>query len=972
MGHKMKRSKEHIDETWISLADLLQLCKQSKKKIFAGILICGVLAGINSLMKPVEYLSQATFREKSSKSVEAMPSHFALALLDGSKSGDNSEAISVMKSQMMLRRLIQDQNLQASIQKRSTSFPRLANIRDNLKIELALFKRKQGPIFSENHPELVVKNVFYDGEVPQSFRIFFLNEETFQLFISSKEPPIEGTLGIPLNINGIHFTIQRTESQPLTSQEYILSISPLIKTVEHITNKLIISLGQDDKTLISLKYSDPNRHRSAMILNSLMRLYQDYLRHEQRRISDEQIAYLQIRQEEMKNRLRLMMDEHAAVLSSDAITLGFPDVNSAIDFFAKAQQQYARDQLAIDLELKRLEHFTQDDSIYVSKNHESDINKVLSRIREFKQRADSIELALGQPQEHQNLANQLDELEIIHQYSDDTKQMIALLESGKIPHNEGKLLTDSKYLVKAWCERLNDPEISLKSKELCTTHFLSYLNHLSHLFQVSEKSIREQLTNQRLGLKEFQGIDLETARDLYINYSKELSNTEADTLQKQFIIDQMSDPLFEVSSLSTVLEDDVSKGLINKASTLLLSLKDENNRSVREQERLRSDLSIQKLFISEHLNQTIQLLKLNQNLLKEKIKSLLTATLGLIQQEISVLEKHLSDYIALRQDQLIRERTVIEQHQSELQQEMAQLPKKWVSEKLIDQQMKMNTLMVEEITKLVESKNTSSSLDRIQSAPLDLATIPTQPKAPNLMLFLILGGAFGAFLTIGFIVIRAIAIGIPVTSDNLKLAHLHVSGNISDTCDLNLCQSLRDQDLETLRKLTTFLETIPNHGKARIASLILDRSSPDYSTALAMLMSKMGRRVLLLPLNFDRPAEDEELPGLLQYLQGEVEQPKILYSDYYDIIFSGGLSRFAHESLSSPAFKSLISHLQDQYEWIFITSRSSADSSEVESLVRLSDTTIITIKNQKWEEILDAISIASQSQPVKELSFIMT
>lgn len=969
----MNTTKPYEDNLWVSLSDLKWICKCSKRRILIFALIGIFLIGLYALTTPVEYSSSATFREKNGQ-MTAAPSGFASILLGGTRSSHYSEAISTLQSRSLLEELVKRFDLQGSIFKQEARFPRLANMWNNVRLTFAQMNNKQGLIFKDRQPLLQLHNITYEGEDPISFRVMFNDEKNYSLYTSRNAEPLKGMLGIPITVNNATFTILRKTEEPIALQQYVVGINSMTNVINHLSHKIMVEIDREDKTLLKLKYSDPDRHQSAAVLNGLMEIYQNYLKREQKRITSEQIGYLQQRQNEVRNSLQSMMEEHAAILTADVKNIGFPDVNSAIAFFAATQQQHTRELLTIDLELKHLQKVQQEGVLthaHDSTREGAGINTIVSRMRTLRQQADSIELGLAEKPSTEIAGStqlQFDALHRVQHLGEEVKLIIASVEENRVPDTSLTIYKDPHYKVKSWCEQLAK-ESNRHKKDACATQFLAYLSNLQHQFQVHENALQEQLTNQRSTHQEFQGIDLETAKELYLGYSRELNNMEAESAQKQFIIEQMKDPAFEISSLSAVLTDPVSQKMISTASSLLLSLKDEDNRSTREQERLRNELSVQKGFLSEHLDQTIQLLKLRQKLLKEKVEALQITTLGLIRQELSVLEKHLTDTISTRVEQLEQQRTVIEQHQKDLKQEMLKLPEKWVSEKLINQQMELNARMVEEITKLVESKNTSSSMDLIQSAPVDLAISPMQPKSPRILLFLFLGGGLGASLAVGLAFGRSIATGFPVTAENLKLSGLHVSGRL---LQLDSEKPLADTDLETLRKLSIFLESTPHlhANQGRIASLILESDGPDYAHYLSMLLTKKGHKILLIPLAFHQPVNDSA-NGLLQYLEGKIERPEIVKTEVGDLIPSGGISRFAHELIGSFRFQNFISELQAEYDWILISSSASIASAEAEALCHFSETSIITITNQTWEDIRTALLISSQASPKKNLSFII-
>jgi hypothetical protein len=270
---------------------------------------------------------------------------------------------------------------------------------------------------------------------------------------------------------------------------------------------------------------------------------------------------------------------------------------------------------------------------------------------------------------------------------------------------------------------------------------------------------------------------------------------------------------------------------------------------------------------------------------------------------------------------------------------------------------------VEEVTKLVESRNISSNIEVVQSTPVDIATPPLQPKSPYIILFGVLGAFLGAFLPVAWSMLRSITNGMPVTIDNLKLSRLNVAGSLSKTYLRNSSKPLLDDDLATLRHTTSFLQQSSQHATGNI-TLLLNSGQQDYSMDLATLLSKKGLKVLRISLSFDHSSESNEHPGLLQYLEGNAAWPQIHSLQGQHYIASGGVCRFANELLGTAAFKSLLHKLNNEYDWILLVSPCQPNAPEAQTLLEYAQTGIITITNQTWPEIQGLINTG------KPLSFV--
>lgn len=985
--HKnMSKSHSSDPEIFVTLADFLKICKKGKNKIIFAAVVGLCFALLYSATRPIVYEASATFREKASRNQIGGSSQSMLSslLLSTGSTTNNSEAISIMRSRTLLEQVVQKEGLQAFLEQKSASNNTLRLIFNNLWLEYAIFKKKIGPIFSEPPVALQMQNVIFKRETPLGLKLKFLTDDTYQISSSHDSLEVIGQLDQPIAYNDIQFTLFRKKSEPLQRKEYSVTFLPLAIIVDDFSRNIKIDTDKSDPGLLKLFYTCSDRHLAANRLNTFMSTYQQFLKDQQQRILGSQMDYLSSRHRVMQNELKDMMNAHADILSSDLVSTGFPDAEKTMEFLASTQQQYAKSILAIDLSIKRLLQMQKDDATYYE-DHEkvggaSGINDIMSEIRKMHMQADAIELALrdstindpeSQLQDQEDLTNQLAELSNIQSIAEDSKQMLADLEIGKLPDSSLPLYHNPQYMIASWCNHLIANYDNPHEKYLCTESFKAYLTNLIRLSQVQESAVQERLAHQHSTDREFQGIDLQTAKELFLRYSTQLHEIETEILQKKHLLSQMQDPTFELTALSTVLDDPFSENLLSEVSELLMSLKDQENRSTREQERLQNELSISRDFLGIHLDQTIQLLHLSETQLKNKLKSLRSVMLGLMQQYISVLEKHLADHINMRIDGLVQERQVLDQHQFGLRQDMAKLPQKWVSQKMINYQTTLNKSMVEEISKLVETRNIANNLEVIQSAPIDVAISPMQPKNPHIIFLSLIGAFCGAFLGGLFVVATSIPKGIKVTAENLLLAKLQTAGQLSREYHHDPARPLSDQDLDVLRRLVTQLTSASSITPQGNIAVLIQGRGPNYSQDLADLMSKQGLKVLRLLLPSEQLNPTDELPGLLQYLNGKASSPKIAHQESSDVIFSGGVSRFANELICAPAFHHLLKQLQTQYQWIFIVSEAPPKSAESECLLNQFQRAVITITNESWQDLQGCFLIAEKKDHSKDSLFFI-
>ncbi|NGX42995.1 MAG: hypothetical protein K940chlam7_01285 [Chlamydiae bacterium] len=985
----MSKPKREDDDFLITFTDCLNILKKGKRKIVAGALALSVILSCYTLTRPIQYKSEATFKEKSNSQGEVNTSSLASVFLSGISTANKSEAKTMMKSRKLQEQVIKSLWLQATLTNTKTKTSILRNVRENVVTEYYYLRKKASHPLPDPQTVISAEDIDFSGEVALNLKLVFDSENTYQVFGPQGEEIGGGRLGTPFSTHEYRFTIFRVQDLPLTSETHMLTLSPLANAAKALLEKIEIEFDKDDTSLLKLTYRHRDRHKAYKILNQLMASYRDYLQEEHERIAAEQIAYLHNRENEMGQNLREMIEEYANKLSSEVTNVGYADSAKAMEFLSSQMQGNSGKLFAIELELKRQEKLKEEgapyDSRYTSNSTPKVVEVLISELRTLKQESDSIELALRNSslkniEEWQTtFSQQVVELEEIRQCSGDAKKLLASLENDRYPLPAVQILDHPKYMVRAWYDKLSECDRNWKTAlrsekedrkaewKNFKTQFISYVTNLLHLLDVSEKTMQERLAHQQAPQFEFQGVNLQTASELYLNYSKLLSEVEAQVLQYQFIIDQLQDPEFEISSLSSLIDDSVTRGMVDRASELTLALQDEVNRSSKEKERIKRELETEKRFLGIHLNQTVQLMHLREGLLKDKIQSLQNATLELCHQRISILENQLSECIASHINTLKQERQLLEQFQLELRHEMAQLPQKWASEKLIEHQVQMNTIMVEEITKLVETKNITNNLEIVQSAPVDLAIPSTHPVRPKLVLFAVLGGILGAFLTLGGLLSQLILKGVPASEENLKLAGVHVSGVVKP--------GGKEQNLKTLRRLLAYLSShssVSTQEEKGQSLSFIQGNGMDLSEEFATLMSKRGHKVLLLDMTFSQRSQPQQEAGLLQFLEGEASAPTILSSDLFDRIHFGGTCSHSNELVGSKRFLVLLDQLKTQYDWVVGVTNAKPASAEAENILHLFDNAAITISSETLQDLSQLIHLISNFPEEHKVSFMIT
>ncbi len=427
---------------------------------------------------------------------------------------------------------------------------------------------------------------------------------------------------------------------------------------------------------------------------------------------------------------------------------------------------------------------------------------------------------------------------------------------------------------------------------------------------------------------DFSGLSLDTAQKIMIDYTQQRDKLQAEIKELVFLRERLSQPDFELSSLGTVINEPVTNDLIQKASTIALQLKDSDNRSDREQGRLLEALKTQKSFLAQYILQTVELKKLRSALFEDKIGTLHQRIVHLLKSEKDLLSQKLQDINA----------------------KMSDLPEKWRRESLLLLEKEIGATMIHGISQLTESKFLGQNIFQVASKPLDIALIPTVPKPSRILplsLIAALLGGFGCYLAL---LCKTLFKGLPVSYENLKLSGFPICGTLTRHCTTDLSQ-MPDTDLECLRYLAEFLSPHLKKGLA-LTAICLGGNYPDYSRALAEILSMRGLKVLVIQYVFDQVVHPDQRPGLWQYLnsQDDLMLP-IRRHLTYDYLPSGGTSRHGADLVNTPKFSRLLSELKPNYDLILMYTSADAARAEGLAYLNLADVVVVTAQREQKEDL---------------------
>ncbi|MBX7066455.1 MAG: hypothetical protein K1X28_04435 [Parachlamydiales bacterium] len=914
--------KPSIDpEEWIvSLLDVKRLYISMWKKLFKWAFLGGIGFYLYFGQWEVVYKAEASFKEAAERS---NTDHFFKELIGGISHTSQPQATSLMKSNQVLKPLAEKLGLQIQ--------PAFFDWRI-----VQLLKRYKDTWRAEKGLELtdedrfVFENVRYEGK-GTGFSLKFSSEHEFSIYENKKEIG-KGKIGEPCIVEDVAFTLARAPKKVKFGKNYPFSVAPWIASVGFIQGRIKIKADKDNASILIISGVHRDRYLAVQMVNGLMAEFQAYLKREYDSIAKNQIAYLEGKQEQVFGKMDELFNQHIDYLSKNLSENGFAGLEQETQNLLAPHHQMHTKLLALDVELKRLGEMEKEGKIVAIAEDgpfSSAFNQVNKQIQDLKQQRDLIELTLSQATEP-TLQARKSELKEVRKARFSVETMIKELDhSGEI------VSCDLNPALARWANNLVDPE----EKE----DFAEYLENYARLLGMREKMLQERFFYGKEAPAELEGIDLASARSLFLQYNAKLDGAEANLRHYAQLKKEIVNPHFDLAPLSSVLHDSLSQKIIADAGQLEVQLKDEKHHSAKEADRWKEEIALQRKILSEHLDQLANVEELNAELLREKMSGLQRLSLDCINQQISVLHGQAIDAIKERKRSLLIEREVLGKKMEELRASLAAvLPEKWRFEKWLGIKTAMVNKVMETVTEVVESKSLTSQLHHVESKPLDLALVPSAPQPPHLNRMAYIGAFALPFLIFSFAFIKRLVRGFPVSHEKLKALKFPLLGAISPFCDGKLTSPPTGPDLELLRNMGLFSEG------ARVVGLISGKG-PDYSYAFAENMARRQIRSIIVRCDFQGVSRKEDEPGILQVWKGE--DPCIRKGSDFDMITAGGYTPFGTEIIQSNQFEELIAFLARKYDRVFLLFKSPLAAAESRAALRLCDKAIVTACGEQIEEL---------------------
>lgn len=880
------------------LSDLKRLILEKKYLLIFLFLAIFIITSFLILIKEPKYEAKASFFEDSEKS-QTIGNLKDIILTDNYS--PSSDAFSFLKTKTINKKLVEKLGLQISVLEENYKCEKLERIiYKNLKL---FFSKK-----IDDDEVIEFSNVFYEKSTPSYFNINFLDKSSFEVYDVKMNLLGKKAISQVVNLKDLSFIIDFVPNKYIKKTIQI-KIEPWITQVNDLLKNIEITKEKNSSNFLNLKIKYPHKETSIKILNTLMDMYHQHLVFESDDFIKNQITYLEKRRSDLENNLFSLIDKNENQLSLNAKTNGFVDLNTEVDTLLNKRETYQKklEEISRQLDLlKNVNLIDIDKNICVDDN----ILKIIDEIKRFQEKKQAIQLSINK------------DLSL--------KKDLALDEKKDLELNN--IINEKNHL--SYFKRKNFEQNYLAN--LQNVFDIQNNNRLVDIFN-EKKELTNNIENKNSSVStgNINILDLNLIKDFQFQLDKSKDDLKLEISQLRHILKKINLKNFQISSISIFLSPDLVKNIIDISK----KIKDFQNYTSKEIEVLQHEYDLEKKYIINHLEELLNLKKLNFKLINEKLFSLKKIQLNLISNEISFLSNKAKDLISRDVYEKKSEKKLLEENLNEIKNNLQNLISKITQENKLNMKSQMTQNMIESLTKLIESKKIDLNLKKINSRPVDLATA-------NIISIHLLRNSFivaflGVFIFLIIYIYIAILRGFPISKEVLEALSLDYCGIISSKCHGIEVKNLKPDDLEALRKIISGL----NEQNKIITSIA--SNGPNFVHYLAALLSVMGKNVLVI----ETKSEIDEKNGLFSFLDNDDKKFPIQKIQAYDFLPSGEKKYFAFELLKSFKFFEKLEQIKSKYDLILIYSDAKINSAEARVYLEFSDKVILTFKKETLEDI---------------------
>ena len=368
----------------------------------------------------------------------------------------------------------------------------------------------------------------------------------------------------------------------------------------------------------------------------------------------------------------------------------------------------------------------------------------------------------------------------------------------------------------------------------------------------------------------------------------------------------------------------------------------------------------------------------------EEVDKLQVNIMNYIDRDISRLKTNLIltknkiiHNIVMTQNNIRAKLKIAKEYVSKKRKLLASLPEQGLAIQSLKRSFSLSEDMYTFLSKKRMEVETSIASIVANTQIIEDATIALKPLKPKKKLIILISMVIGLILGVLYSVLR--------TMFDVKIRSISMIKELTDIPLYGVLPNKSNKRLfdEALRNIRTNLEFIVASKSKCVTVLISSTISGEGKTTviagLAEMISKAGKKVLVMDLDLRKPRLNLELNkpntnGMTQYLIGDfhyAESIQIL-SEYLDFFPAGTVPPNPSELLMSDKFSELISELMDMYDYILFDTAPIGSVVDANMLLKYSDILLLLVEaNVSEKEYLRNFNRLIEEKNVKSAGIIL-
>ncbi|MCB1115463.1 MAG: hypothetical protein KDK71_03240, partial [Chlamydiia bacterium] len=500
------------DENVILLSDIKNLLYRHLKWVILAIFLCGVAGFWVRSQKPIQHEIHATFRD-GEKSVGETKGALETVLKVMEMAPGNHEGHILFTSSAVLGPVVEKLGLQAQVQERS----RLKKVVRQLSYAT---RAEKGQRIPEND-HFIFSDVHFREEFPKTYALIFRTKGRFEVQNKKGKTVAVGEVGKKVAFHNLSFVLLKVPKKLALDALYPLSLSPLQETMLGVQKKLDILPNKKHPGFVHLQFTHPIRSQGLQFVDALMSEYQNYLQRESKELSSKQMAYLEKKRDEMCEKMGAYLQTHVDYMKHNLSEKGSFTLSQHVPLFQERRLKFTGNLQELELKRKRLFEASPWYPLPIG----GDVATLQENLFSLAKEKDELRLASSPHDQAVKFVKQLDRVD---KKRVATKHGVDRFFSSLFPfakEKESLILHQIPLDLQTSSEQCSLKRVQEEKKALANELRKGGGDSLSRewvrqnyrLANLKEEIIKNRILSGVAVEKEYQGLDLKTARTLFIN-----------------------------------------------------------------------------------------------------------------------------------------------------------------------------------------------------------------------------------------------------------------------------------------------------------------------------------------------------------------------------------------------------------------------------------------------------------------------